>query len=75
MSNMWSYDIKTERAWIASNVSKSDLNRFVHKCDPNAKITTKNIENWILRYVIEGKKQDVSKLVYLEVRYPIVIGV
>ena len=65
---MWEFEVRTTTKWITSAVIDADLNYFVQKCDPNAKVSEKNIEKWILRYLMEERGYSSSEIKSLDVK-------
>jgi hypothetical protein len=53
MIDLWQYHVELKTKAIFAGVRRETLKEFVKRCAPNAMLTDKNGEEWVLRYIRE----------------------
>lgn len=68
-TKLWSFDIKTDgKGGMLSGIREEKLRQFVKRCDPSAKLTDDNAEEWILRYIIEDEGYPRNKIIRVKIK-------
>lgn len=68
IGSLWTFKVETDGdGSLVSGVRGGELTIFVKKCNPKAKLTEANAEEWILQYIVEEKGYARNRIKSVEI--------